>query len=82
MDGIVAYMNDYDLHSDCQHGFSKHKSCVAQYLHVVEDLSDMFDNGDPYGIIYFGMKKAFDQLSHEFLAAKLEFHGIISRSHK
>ena len=59
MDIIVAYMNDYDLHSDCQHGFRKHRSCVAQLLHVVEDLSDMFDNGDPFDIIYLDLKKPF-----------------------
>ena len=45
-------MNDYNLHSDCQHGLSKHSSCVTQVLHVVEDMSDMFDNGDPYDITY------------------------------
>ena len=54
---IVAYMNDYNSHSDCQHGLCKHRSCVTQLLHVVEDLSDMFDNGDPYDIIYLDSKK-------------------------
>ena len=29
MDIIVAYMNDYNLHSDCEHGFRKHRSCVT-----------------------------------------------------
>ena len=40
-DNIAAYMNDYNLHSDHQHGFRKHRSCVTQLLHVVEDLSNM-----------------------------------------
>ena len=82
MDIIVAYMNDYDLHCDSQHGFRKHRSCVAQLLHVVEDLSDMFDNGDPFDIIYLDLKKAFDQVSHERLAVKLESYGITSKLHK
>ena len=81
-DNIVAYMNDYNLHSDSQHGFCKHRSCVTQLLHVVEDLSDMFDNGDPYNIIYLDFKKVFDQVSHKRLAVKLEFHGIASKLHK
>ena len=51
-DIIVAYINDFNLYSDCQHGFRKHRSCVTQLLHVVEDLCDMFDNGDPFDIIY------------------------------
>ena len=70
-DNIVAYMNDYNLHSDCQYGFCKHRSCVTQLLHVFEDLSDMFDNSDPYDTIYFERKKAFDQVSHKRLAVKL-----------
>ena len=37
--------------------FCKHRSCVTQLLHVVEDLSDMFDNGDPFDIIYLDLKK-------------------------
>ena len=56
-DIIVAYMNDYCLYSDCQHGFRKHRSCVTQLLHVVEDLRDMFGNRDPFDIIYLDLKK-------------------------
>ena len=55
-DNIVEYMNDYDLYSDCQHGFCKYRSCVTQLLHVVQDLSNMFDNGDPCDI-YLDLKK-------------------------
>ena len=36
----------------------KHRSCVTQLLHVVEDLSNMLDNGDPYDIIYFYFRKS------------------------
>ena len=75
-------MNDYNLHSDCQHGFRKHRSCVTQLLHVVEDLSDMFDNGDPYDIIYLDFKKALDQVSHKRLAVELESYGIASKLDK
>ena len=79
---IVAYINVYYLYSDCQHGFCKHRSCVTHLLHVVEDLSDMFDNGDPFVIIYLDIKKAFDQVSHKRLAVKLESYGITSKLHK
>ena len=37
-------MNDYNIYSDRQHGFRKHRSCVTQLLHVGEDLSNMFGN--------------------------------------
>ena len=39
----------------------------------------MFDNGDPFDIIYPDFKKAFDQVSHKRLAVKLESHGIASK---
>ena len=45
-DITAAYMNDYNFHSDCQHYFCKHRSYVIQLLHAVEDLSNMFNNGD------------------------------------
>ena len=31
------------------------RTCITQLMHVVEDLSDMFDNGDPYDIIYLDL---------------------------
>ena len=42
--------------------YNKIRNVDAQFLHVVEDLSDMFDNGDLYDIIYFDFEKVFDQV--------------------
>ena len=39
----------------------------------------MFDNGDPFDIIYLDFKKAFDQVSHKRLAVKLASYGITSK---
>ena len=54
-DIIEAYMNEYNPNSDC-HGFCEHRSCHSVAA-CVEDLSNMFDNGDPYDIIYPDLKK-------------------------
>ena len=81
-DIIVAHMNEHNQYSDCQYGFHKHRSCVTQLLHVVEYLSDMFDNDNPYDIIYLDLKKAYDQVSYKRLAVKLESYGITSKLHK
>ena len=81
-DIIVAYINDYNVHSDCQHCFCKQRSCVTRLLHVVEDLSDMFDNHDPYDVIYLDYKKTFDQVSHRRLAVKLESYDKTRKLHK
>ena len=50
-------MNDYNLHSDCEHGFCKHRSSVTLLLHVFEDLSDMFDNDDHLTLFILTLKK-------------------------
>ena len=42
----------------------------------------MFDNDDPYDIIYLDIKKAFDQVSHKRVAVKLEFYVITSKLQK
>ena len=39
----------------------------------------MFDNGDPFDIIYLDFKKVFDQVSHKRLAVKLESYCIASK---
>ena len=51
-------MNDYNLYSDCQHGFRKRRSCVTQLLQVMEDLSLLVENGCDIDVIYFDFRKA------------------------
>ena len=47
-----------------------HRSCVTQSLHVVEDLSNMFDNGDPYDIIIMVISKCYFSREHIALLYK------------
>ena len=75
-DAIVEHMNDYNLYSDCQHGFRKRRSCVTQLLHVMEDLSLLVENGCDIDVIYFDFRKAFDQVPHQRLLTKLASYGI------
>ena len=75
-DAIVEHMNDYNLYSDCQHGFRKRRSCVTQLLHVMEDLSLLVENGCDIDVIYFDFRKAFDQVPHQRLLSKLASYGI------
>ena len=52
---------------------------VVSLLHVVEDLSDMFDDEDPYDAICFDFKKAFEQVLYKLFALRLESYGITRR---
>ena len=42
----------------------------------------MFDNGDPYDIVYLDFEKSFDNVSHIRLAVKFEYFGIASKLDK
>ena len=64
-------MNDDNFYCVCQHGFRKHGSVSLSCCMSLKICVIFFDNGDPYNIIYFDLKIAFDQVSHRRLAVKL-----------
>ena len=49
---MVEHMTNNSLYSECQHGFRKHRSCVTQLLEVMEDFSQLIDNGYPVDVVY------------------------------
>ena len=42
-----------------------------QLLHIIEDLSDLFDNADQYDIVYFNLKNPLTEFLHKRLVLKL-----------
>ena len=72
-DVMIDHTSLYKLYSDCQHGFRKERSCITQFLHVmeVEDFTTFIDNGRSFDIIYFDFRKAFGQVPHRRLLCKL-----------
>ena len=75
-------MTKNNLYSKHQHGFRRHRCCVTQLLQVMEDLTEMIDEGSTFDIIYLDFKKAFDQVPHFRLLRKLKAYGITGRVHK
>jgi hypothetical protein len=75
-DEIVNFFDDYNLYSDCQHGFRKKRSCVSQLIEVVEYISSRLDQGKSVDIIYLDFKKAFDSVPHIRLLNKMKYYGI------
>ena len=75
-DCVVSHFEDNDLYAECQHGFRGKRSCVTQLLEVIEDFTEMADNGDPFDIVYLDFRKAFDSVPHERLIIKLAAYGI------
>lgn len=75
-DSVVEHMTILKLYSDCQHGFRQGRSCMTQLLEVMEDFTKMFDDKEPFDVVYLDFRKAFDSVPHERLLEKLKGYGI------
>lgn len=64
-----------DSINDTQHGFRRGKGTVTNLLEVTQSLHKDIKDGQ-VDIIYFDYSKAFDQIRHDLLAAKLSRFGM------
>jgi hypothetical protein len=65
-------MSNNDLFTNSQYGFRPGRSCVTQLLEVLDDWSELMDNGFSIDTIYLDFCKAFDSLPNQRLLLKLE----------
>ena len=75
-DAILDHMMEHGLFSDDQHGFVPGRSCMTQLLIVMEEWTNMLDQGLPVDAIYLDFRKAFDTVPHQRLIKKLQAYGI------
>ena len=71
----MNYMSSNDLFTHSQYGFRPSRSCVTQLLEVLDDWSELMDNGFSIDTIYLDFSKAFDTVPHQRLFLKLEKLG-------
>ena len=72
-------MRHLDIHqilSDQQHGFRKKRSCESQLIITVQDLAVALEENEQMDAILLYFSKAFDKVSHQRLAIKLDYYGI------
>jgi hypothetical protein len=55
-----------------QHGFRSGLNTTTQLLHVIHFASEALDKKQPYHIVSFDFKKAFDRVPHSLLIHKLK----------
>ena len=55
---------------------SETKIMCTQLLEVMEDFTQLIDNGYPVDVVYLDFKKAFDAVPHHRLMGKLASYGI------
>ena len=71
----MNYMSSNDLFTNSQYGFRPGRSCVTQLLEVLDNWSELMDNGFSIDTIYLDFSKAFDTVPHQRLFLKLEKLG-------
>ena len=73
---IVKHLEDNELVSEHQHGFTRKRSCQTNLLESLEEWTALLDEGKGLDIIYLDYQKAFDSVPHMRLAVKLQAYGI------
>ena len=75
-DAIMQHLLSNKLLSDHQHGFTPGRSCSTQLLKVIDEWTEMLDNGKSLDVVFFDFAKAFDSVPHRRLLLKLSAYGI------
>ena len=59
-----------------QHGFRRGRSCEAQLIEFIDNLSNNLHNNQQTDILVMDFAKAFDKVCHSLLTHKLHHYGI------
>ena len=62
-----------------QHGFSPIRSCVTQFLYVLNSIGLKRGKNEQTDIVYLDFRKAFDPVDHCILFHKLKSYGVTGR---
>ena len=73
---LVNFIENNDLITNTQHGFRKKRSCLTHLLAHVDYILKCLNSGEEVDVIYLDYAKAFDNVDHKILLAKLKKYGI------
>ena len=73
---IIKHMRDNNLFSKDQYGFIDRRSTTLQLLYILDEWTEILDDGGTIDAVYMDFMKAFDKVPHERLLSKLEAYGI------
>ena len=75
---IMKHLKSKNILFEWQHGFRSKRSTETQLLTMVHELSDSLDRKKLVNIVLavLDFSKAFDKVSHTYLAIKLDYYEI------
>ena len=79
---VLKHLTENNILRDEQHGFREGRSCLTNLLEIVEQWTEIIDDGDCIDIAYLDFRKAFDLVSHTHLLFKMSKYGITGQTLK
>ena len=73
---VAKHLNSNNILIDEQHGFRERLSTVTQLVNSTNDWSETLNHKGQTDVILLDFSKAFDKVSHQLLAEKLQYYGI------
>jgi hypothetical protein len=73
---IMKHLDTNEILSDNQYGVRPKRSTTLQLLRILDQWTEMIDNGDCFDVMYMDFSKAFDTVPHQRLIRKLAAYGI------
>jgi hypothetical protein len=68
---VTAYLNEYELFDENQHGFRAHHSCETALLCIHDAAVKAIDEGNVMLLIMLDLSAAFDMINHDMLLRHL-----------
>ena len=78
---IIDHMRENSLFSKYQYGFINRRSTTLQLLFVLDEWTEILDQGGTIDAVYLDFMKAFDKVPHKRLLHKLLAYGISGDLH-
>ncbi|CAM5094043.1 unnamed protein product [Eretmochelys imbricata] len=74
-ESILKHLEERKVIRNSQHGFTKGKSCLTNLIAFYDEITGSVDEGKAVDV-FLDFSKAFDTVSHSFLASKLKKYGL------